>query len=90
MIVMSITNPDLFKVLDESTHKTIYGCNQEWYSTEWQRQSGCGPTTASGIIFYLNNTRSILELGQGIKSNKDCLSLMEEMWEYVTPTKEGM
>ena len=90
MITKSITNPDLFKVLNASTHKTIYGCDQEWYTTKWQRQSGCGPTAASSIIFYLNNSRSIFQLEQGTNSNENCLSLMEEVWKYVTPTKEGI
>ncbi|MGH4125543.1 MAG: hypothetical protein ACREV6_21735 [Clostridium sp.] len=90
MIVKSIENPDLFKVLDKSTHKMINGCNQEWYTTEWQRQSGCGPTTASAIIFYLNHSRSIFEVDKEISSNESCLSLMEEVWKYVTPTKEGI
>ncbi|MEK6266292.1 MAG: hypothetical protein N2B06_16220 [Clostridium sp.] len=90
MIVKSIENPDLFKVLDKSTNKMVNGCNQEWYTTEWQRQSGCGPTTASALIFYLNHSRSIFEADKSITSNESCLSLMEEVWEYVTPTKEGI
>jgi C_GCAxxG_C_C family probable redox protein len=90
MIVKSIENPDLFKILDKSTHKMINGCNQEWYNTEWQRRSGCGPTTASALIFYINHSRSIFESDKSIPSNESCLSLMEEVWEYVTPTKEGI
>lgn len=90
MIVKSITNPDLFKVLNKNTQKMINGCNQEWYTTEWQRQSGCGPTTASAVIFYLNHSRSIFDLDKNISSNESCLSLMEEVWKYVTPTEEGI
>lgn len=56
----------------------INGCNQEWY------------TTASAVIFYLNHSRSIFESDKNINSNDSCLSLMEEVWEYVTPTKEDI
>jgi len=42
----SISEPNLLKLLDERSHKAYFGCNQEWYATEWQRLSGCGPTVA--------------------------------------------
>lgn len=44
MTINTISNIDLFSVLDENTNKTYYGCDQEWYATQWQRRSGCGPT----------------------------------------------
>lgn len=83
MIVRAISNLDLLKVADEST-EIYYGCNQEWYSTEWQRHSGCGPSVAANIVFYLE--------GLGKTSNKKAtmLLLMEESWGYVTPTSEGI
>ncbi len=90
MTISSITNQDIFKVLDEGTHKTFYGCNQEWYTTEWKRRSGCAPSAASNIIFYLYHTRSISGLEQNVTSKENCLSLMKEVWEYVLPTKEGI
>lgn len=90
MITKSISNPNLFKVLDESSNEIYYGCNQEWYATELQRLSGCGPTVASSIIFYLNYTRHSLELGESFNSKKNCVSFMEKIWQYVTPTTEGI
>jgi len=86
MITKSISNLNVLKILDESSLKTYYGCNQEWYNTEWQRLSGCGPCVVSNIIIYLN--LPTCGLGQSINTKKDYLSLMEEIWEYVTPTKE--
>lgn len=78
-------------VLDESTNKTYYGCQQQWYGTEWQRLSGCGPSVASNIVHYLNHiTQSTCGLGQSLNSKRNCLSLMEEIWKYVTPTYEGI
>lgn len=86
----SISNPNLFKILDEITNKTHFGYHQECYATEWQRLSGCGPSAATNIISYLNHTSSTLALGQSFYNDGNCLSPMEEIWEYVTPTKEGI
>ena len=90
MTINSISNPNLFKVFDESTDKAYYGCSQEWYATEWQHLSGCGPTAASNIIYYLNHTQPNLVSEQSFNSKESCLSLMEEIWSYVTPTTEGI
>lgn len=90
MITKSITNPDVFGVLDESSNEIYYGCSQEWYNTSWQRRSGCGPTVAANIILYIEYLRNNFEVGQTLYRKKSCLSLMEEIWEYVTPTKEGI
>jgi len=90
MLMQAISNLDLLKVIDETTLKTYYGCNQEWYKTERQRLSGCGPSAAATIICYLNHTRSVVGLRQSFNSKKSCLLLMEEVWKYVTPTSEGI
>jgi len=86
----AIFNPNLLRILDERTHKTYYGCDQEWYATEWQRLSGCGPSVACTIMSYLNHGRSPSDSEQRFKNKEDCLLLMEEIWEYVTPTREGV
>lgn len=90
MNIDSIINPDLFSVLDKNTNNIYYGCDQEWYATDWQRRSGCGPTAASNIFFYLNHNKFASLLGQSCNSKENCLSFMSEMWEYVTPTKQGI
>jgi len=90
MITKSISNPNLFKALDKITHKTYFGYHQECYTTEWQRISGCGPSAAANIIFYLNYTRSNLGLGQRLTKIESCISLIEEVWEYVTPGENGI
>lgn len=86
----SISEPNLLKLLDERNHKAYFGCDQEWYATEWQRLSGCGPTVACNIVFYLNHLTSAFGLDENSNSKENCLSLMEEIWEYITPTKEGI
>jgi hypothetical protein len=90
MAINSVSNLNLFIVIDESKDKTYYGCSQEWYATEWQRLSGCGPTAASNIISYLNRTCSALELEQSPDNKINRISLMEEIWAYVTPTENGI
>ena len=90
MNTKSISNPNLLRILDESTHKASYGCDQEWYPTELQRLSGCGPSVACTIMSYLNHARSPFDLEQSFTSKENCLFLMEEIWGYVTPTKEGI
>ncbi len=86
----SISNPDLLKVLDEDTREICYGCNQNWYPTLWRRLSGCGPTVASNLIFYLYHTYSTSGSEQSFNTKKNCLVLMEEIWKYVTPTISGV
>lgn len=88
MIKKSILNPNILRIVDENSQAIYYGCNQEWYATEWQRRSGCGPSVASNIILYL--TRSARGVEQEPNTKKHCLSLMEEVWQYVTPTNQGI
>lgn len=89
MTATSISNPNLLRVFDEDTHETCYGCNQKWYPTLWRRLSGCGPTVASNLIFYLHLTRLTSGPNQSLLTKKTCLSLMEEIWRFVTPTITG-
>lgn len=90
MTKKSISNPKIFEVLDKGTHQTYYGCDQRWYTTEWQRLSGCGPSVATNIIFYLNHVQFTFGLDKEKNSKNKCLELMEEIWEYVTPTRQGI
>lgn len=84
MIKRSIDNPDSLAVVDENTQNTCYGCNQAWYSTDWQRRAGCGPSVACNLFHYL------IRSGNAIHNKETWVSLMEEAWEYVTPTPRGM
>ncbi|MHC1760459.1 MAG: hypothetical protein AB9917_13305 [Negativicutes bacterium] len=90
MIKRSISNPDLFKVIDVRARKTYYGCNQEWYTTEWQRRSGCGPSVASNIILYLSNAQAKPGFIKNCSSKEKCVVVMQEMWDSVTPTLAGI
>lgn len=90
MIRKSIYNPDFFEIIDEKTHKIYYGCIQTWYEKFWQRLSGCGPTVATNIILYLNHNRYNFETGKSYNKKKNCVVLMNEVWNFVTPTRKGV
>ncbi len=76
---------DLHKLemIDESTQEVIFGLNQEWYKTKWQRMAGCGPTAASSLIYYGLHQEDHLDK---LKAQ----SLMETLWNYVTPGMGGV
>jgi hypothetical protein len=90
MITRSIQDLNFFKINDELTNTTCYGCNQEWYASKWKRLSGCGPTAVTNIVHYLNCTHSGLEPAKTTLTRRDCRLLMDEVWEYVTPTLRGI
>lgn len=84
----AIANLDLFKIKDDTTDKIFIGCDQEWFSNERQRLSGCGPTTAAMLTHYYRYIKESSERVPCIKSSM--LLLMEELWEYVTPGNRGI
>lgn len=90
MINRSISNPGIFKILDTNSNEVYFGGSQEWYGKEWQRVSGCGPTAASNIIFYLNRIHNVFKLGKNLNIKENWLAFMEEIWNYVTPSKNGI
>nr|WP_312578964.1 hypothetical protein [Sedimentibacter sp.] len=90
MVKRSICNPDFFEIIDEETNKIYYGCMQTWYKKFWRRLSGCGPTVATNIILYLNHNKYYVETEKSFNKKKDCASLMDEVWNYVTPTSRGV
>ncbi|MDR1966513.1 MAG: hypothetical protein LBQ36_07365 [Synergistaceae bacterium] len=82
---ISLKRIDAFKIIDENTDEIFYGCDQEWFGTEWQRRSGCGPSAVSNMLLY-----RAAPLGGRALSKSDCASLMEEVWHHVTPTEHGI
>lgn len=86
-MLKKLKNINYFEILDDSKNKVYYGCNQVWYKGLWQRKAGCGPTTASNIVSYIN------QKNQGMKSENylyNSLILMEILWKHVTPTLMGV
>ncbi len=86
---ISLSNIDLLQVRDQEDG-IYYGCHQEWYADQWQRKSGCGPSVACNLISYLDATKKTFGSSKPIAKMDDCLTLMNEVWNYVTPSERGI
>ena len=90
MIVKSISNLELLKFTDEGNDNIYFGCDQEWYPTEWQKKSGCGPATACNLLLYLKYLKLNDENVINNSSKEFALLQMEEVWRYITPSENGI
>jgi hypothetical protein len=94
MKTISLTNLSLFEIdaaPEDRAEKKRYGCDQNWYGTEWQRRAGCGPSTASNMLFYMSGGRAAgMAEKPGRVPRENFLALMEDVWAYVTPTDRGI
>jgi hypothetical protein len=88
----SISRPDLLTITDETTRQSFFGGAQEWYSAEWRRRAGCGPTCAANLLAYLAFTRPEARrlYGYDSMSLSDFSGHMEEVYEFVTPGIMGL
>lgn len=87
MRTFSLKQPNRFEIVDEKDGHVYYGFDQEWYASKWQRLSGCGPTTASTIFYYM--------FGAGPEADKrltrrESPAFLEKTWRHVTPTIRGI
>jgi hypothetical protein len=89
MIKISLKNPETFYRVEESSEKCSYGCEQEWYHSDWQKRSGCGPTTACNLMSYMEFS-SLSKQKQISISKEYGLLRMQESWKYVTPAEKGI
>ena len=90
MLTTSIKNLSLFKIYDEINQSTYYGGDQEWYTKKWRRLAGCGPTAVSNILYYLSRTQLDSGSNESPITKSGFISLMEEVWKYVTPKLGGI
>lgn len=84
-----LSNPELIRVKDSGGF--YMGGAQSWFPDSWKRTSGCGPTAASGMMWYLARSRgssAICETGNADKSN--FLKLMNTVFDYVRPGLMGV
>lgn len=89
---ISILRPELFDIIDEKTTSVFFGGNQDWYTAEWSRRDGCGPTCAANIMAYLALTRPALRALYGYKTMNltDFSKHMEDVYGFVTPGNMGL
>lgn len=87
-IAYTLKNLENIHVVDPSGLE-YFGCDQNWYESEWQQMSGCGPSTAATLLLYLQKSGRI-DLPIQVMQQKDCRLLMDEVWSHVTPTEDGI
>lgn len=85
-----LLNPDLLKI--KASNGGFYmGGSQEWFDDKWKRMSGCGPTTASGMLWYLARSRQNNALcATDVADKSGFLELMDTMFDYITPGMMGV
>lgn len=86
---LRISHPEYLEIVDERSSLHTGG-SQEWYPTQWQRVSGCGPTNGTNLIVYLGRAFGLPALTPADHSKTAFLGRMEELWEFITPGKMGV
>jgi hypothetical protein len=91
-MIVSVLRPEVLTIAEETSQRTNFGGDQEWYADEWHRRAGCGPTCAANVTAYLALTRPELRaLYAGEDMRKSLFSAhMEEIYKFVTPGNMGL
>jgi len=79
---MEIKHPEWLQL--ETDNLKLYGYNQEWYGTSFQRTRGCGPTAGTMLLLYLNR-REAGPLPYQSHSVPSITEALENVWTFVTP-----
>lgn len=79
---MEIKHPEWLQI--EKDKQKLYGYNQEWYKTSFQRTRGCGPTAAAMLLLYLN-IRESEHLPYQSHNISSITDILEDVWGFVTP-----
>lgn len=79
---MEIKHPEWLQVVTDNP--ILYGYNQNWYKTSFQRTRGCGPTAAAMLLLYLNRREAEPLPYQG-QSISRITEVLENVWTFITP-----
>ena len=79
---MEIKHPEWLQI--KTGNIILYGYNQEWYKTSFQKTRGCGPTAAAMLLLYLNR-REVGSLPYQSYSISSITQILEDVWNFVTP-----
>ena len=83
---VSVKHPEW---LDIDVNGTIsHGYDQEWFDDEWQRLSGCGPTSATQVLSYSEFRDGLLDVST-TANHTLALERMNVVWNYVKPRFGG-
>lgn len=52
-LMQELLHMEYLQVTDSDSCEIFCGSDQEWYRTERQRLTGCGPSAAANILFYI-------------------------------------
>ncbi|WP_320127478.1 hypothetical protein [uncultured Sphaerochaeta sp.] len=83
-----LRNPEFLQIQDQ-IEGVLYGCNQLWYPSYWQRLSGCGPSTASNLVLYFQR-KGIIKERVPVTDKTSFIGLMEQIWQFITPAAGGV
>lgn len=76
--------------VNDQDQTVYYGVDQDWYPDPRRQKSGCGPSVACHMIAYLDATRQVFNNQKKIGRMNECVQLMDEVWDYVTPGERGI
>lgn len=79
---MEIKHPEWLQLTEGQ--QTLYGYNQEWYTTSYQRTRGCGPTVGAMLLYYLN-IRAGRPLPYSCRSITEVIKVLDDVWKFITP-----
>ena len=86
-----LMHPELLEITCPNGELAVGG-SQDWYPGRWQKLSGCGPTAASNLIWYMSRTRpglkTLCDVGAGDYGH--FLELMLEFFSHLTPGLKGV
>lgn len=91
-MLVSVKKQELLTITSALENTSYFGGDQEWYEKNWNREAGCGPTSAANITAYLaavNESRKDLYPYDTMEKT-NFAKHMEEMFQYVTPGVMGV
>ncbi len=90
--VAQLRAPQLLLITRPGGHPPAFGGDQTWYASRWQRQSGCGPTTAATLLAYLAQTcpQAASLLPSQPLHYDTFVPWMQQLWGFVTPDARGV
>lgn len=83
----ALSHIEYLRVTNSDSNEVFCGSDQEWFPTERQRLTGCGPSAAANILFYIDRKDNSGCCG---RNREDLLFFMEEAWLSVTPGEKGI
>jgi len=79
---LEIRHPDWLQI--ETDKLKVYGYDQDWYKTSFQRTRGCGPAAAAMLLLYLNR-REAEPLPYKSHNISAITKALEHVWGFITP-----